>query len=678
MSDDRRTKAQLIEELGALRAELERARSAAFASDPAPVRSDEDADRYRTLIENVRAVVVESRDGIIRYVSPSSTEVLGHAPDELVGKRPRDLIDLSANPDEIEQIRRATIATGTAEGMIRARHKDGRWLWLETAIRRFKTESGECTAILWRDATDRVSAQEALARNEERYRLLFEIAGYIVAEVDDDGRLLYVSPNFEQVMGFPPEQVIGTNFVLRMHPDDAEVRAESFLRNVAVDQPTLIAPHRVLSADGSERWMEGVAVCYERTGHKRVRLAMTRDITERVAAEQRRQHFEERLHQAQRLEGLGVMAGGIAHDFNNLLTPILGDTSLALLDLPPKSPLRDRLQRVQRAAHRAAALTNQMLSYAGEDSLQVEVLNLSRLVREIAALLETAAARHATLVYELASNLPSIEADSARVSQVIMNLITNASEALEEHGGRVALRTGHALLARGDLDALILGNNLAAGTYAYFEVEDSGCGMSPETQARIFDPFFTTKLTGRGLGLAAVLGIVRAHAGAVDLESAAGRGTRFRIYFPAAARLLATPRPGPPDPDTDWTRRATVLVVDDEDDVRTLACDVLERAGLTVLTANDGQEAIELFRKRRDEIRVVLLDRTMPGLSGDEAFSRLREIDPGARIVLMSGFSEQRAARAVADQRIDGFLQKPFLPARLLQAVRDALERPPA
>jgi PAS domain S-box-containing protein len=673
VSDAKKSKAELIRELAALRAQLEQARAGAGATGAI----GDDADRYRMLIENLRAIVVETRQGVIRYVSPSVSEVLGVGPESLIGRRPSESVDQDFDPVAFEQMRRRATATGAAEGLLRVRHAQGRWIWLDTAVRRFSAPDGDRRVILMRDATSRVLAQQALEQNEQRYRLLFEIAGYIVSEIDADGRILYLSPNYEQVMGIPREQVLGTNFVFRMHPDDAVSRVDGFLQQLERDEPMAIVPHRVLRSDGTVRWMEGVAISYEREGQKRVRLAMVRDVTERIEAEERRKQFEERLHQAQRLEGLGVMAGGIAHDFNNLLTPILGDTSLALLDLPPKSPLRERLQRVQRAAHRAAALTNQMLSYAGEDSLQVEILNLSRLVKEIASLLETAAARHATLVYDLASNLPAVEADSARLSQVIMNLITNASEALEERGGRIALRTGAALLSREELDGFILGNAIAPGNYVYLEVEDSGVGMDAETQSRIFDPFFTTKLTGRGLGLAAVLGIVRAHAGAIDLASEAGRGTRFRVYFPAAARLAASTRRGAPDAAAAETPRATVLVVDDEADVRALASDVLERAGLTVLTASDGHEAIQVFAKRRGEIRVVLLDRTMPGLTGDEAFGKIRALDPGVRIVLMSGFSEQRAARAFGDQKIDGFLQKPFLPAKLLSVVRAALERSP-
>jgi nitrogen-specific signal transduction histidine kinase/CheY-like chemotaxis protein len=402
---------------------------------------------------------------------------------------------------------------------------------------------------------------------------------------------------------------------------------------------------------------------------------MAWDITDRVEAEQSRREIEERMQQAQKLEGLGVMAGGIAHDFNNLLTPILGDTSLALLDLPPDSPVRARLQKVQKAAHRAAALTHQMLTYAGEESLHVEVLNLSRLVQEMAQLLETAASREAILVYDLASALPPIEGDAARVSQIVMNLITNASEALEGEG-RITLRTGVAELDAADLGRMVLGSELAAGRYAFVEVADTGCGMDPEIRARIFDPFFTTKFTGRGLGLAAVIGIVRAHQGAVELESEPGRGTRFRVYFPAANRILAQ-REAPARAAEPWQAGGTLLVVDDEEGVRELARDTLERAGFRVLCAKDGREALEIFEKNADEIRLVLLDRTMPTTSGEETFEGIRALRPGARVILVSGYSRERASERFRGKGLDGFLEKPFLPATLLERVREVLERKP-
>jgi signal transduction histidine kinase/CheY-like chemotaxis protein len=466
---------------------------------------------------------------------------------------------------------------------------------------------------------------------------------------------------------------VGLNFIPYVHPEDVEQVTAMFLETVETGKPTLARHYRIRHKERGWRWADSVALRYERADGTPIFLGMAWDITDRVEAAQRRREIEERMQQAQKLEGLGVMAGGIAHDFNNLLTPILGDTSLALLDLPPESPVRARLLKVQRAAHRAAALTHQMLAYAGEESLHIEVLNLSRLVQEIAQLLETAASREAILVYDLAAALPPVEGDAARISQIVMNLITNASEALDGEG-RITLRTGVEELGAPELGRMILGADLAPGRYAYLEVADTGCGMDAETRARIFDPFFTTKFTGRGLGLAAVLGIVRAHQGAVDLESEPGRGTRFRVWFPAANRVVERREPPPRAPEP-WRASGTLLVVDDEEGVRELARDALERAGFRVLCARDGREALELFERHADEIRLVLLDRTMPTTGGEETFEGIRALRPQARVILVSGYSRERASERFRGKGLDGFLEKPFLPATLLERVREVLER---
>jgi nitrogen-specific signal transduction histidine kinase/CheY-like chemotaxis protein len=394
-----------------------------------------------------------------------------------------------------------------------------------------------------------------------------------------------------------------------------------------------------------------------------------------VEAERERRDLEARMHQAQKLEGLGVMAGGIAHDFNNLLTPILGDTSLALLDLPADSPLRTRLQRVQAAAHRAATLTNQMLSYAGEESLHVEALNLSTLVEEIGQLLETAASREAVLVYQLQRDLPLIEGDPARLSQVVMNLITNAAEALGDDEGRIIIRTGKVDLAPDDCKIRVIGSELPPGAYVFFEVIDTGCGMDDDTLARIFDPFFTTKFTGRGLGLAAVLGIVRAHRGAIELKSQPQKGTTFRIFLPSTNRRF-TRQPTLATDVENWHGEGTILIVDDEEGVRDMCADTLSRAGFTVICGTDGREGIELFERHVDEIRAVLLDRTMPNTSGDEVFDEIRRIRPHSRIILTSGYSEKRAAQQFVGKGLNSFLQKPFLPPVLLQTLKQVLEAP--
>jgi signal transduction histidine kinase/CheY-like chemotaxis protein len=419
--------------------------------------------------------------------------------------------------------------------------------------------------------------------------------------------------------------------------------------------------------------VEGVGVPYRRADGELRILCVTRDITERYVAEEQRRKLDEHMRHAQKLEGLGVMAGGIAHDFNNLLTPILGNASLALLDLPVSSPVRMRLEKIRKAALRAAALTNQMLAYAGAEPVAVAPLDLSRVVSEMAQLLESTISGQTTVVYSLQKDLPLIEADDSQLSQVVMNLLTNAVEAVGEGEGRIEIATGTTRIDAASGVETVFGEELPEGTYVYLQVSDTGCGMDPDTRSRIFDPFFTTKFTGRGLGLAAVLGAVRGHRGAIEIESVPGQGTRFRVLFPRASTLreeaVAEAGGG-----SEWLGSGMILVVDDDGGVRELAQESLERVGLSVLCANTGREGIEIFARHRDEIRAVFLDRTMPDISGEEAFDEIRRIRSDARVVLVSGYSEEQAAQHFAGTELVGFLQKPFLPEMLVKKVRQALE----
>jgi nitrogen-specific signal transduction histidine kinase/CheY-like chemotaxis protein len=402
-------------------------------------------------------------------------------------------------------------------------------------------------------------------------------------------------------------------------------------------------------------------------------LEVSRDITREVQREEERLEFARQMQEAQRLESLGVMAGGITHDFNNLLTPILGGAELALLDLSNDSPIRPRIEQIRRAAQRAAALTKQLLAYSGQGPVLVEPLSASRFVEEMGQLLEGTVSGKAALIYDLADDLPPVEADIAQLSQVVMNLITNAAEAVREGAGRITLRTGIVEAEKVERRYVVGNSESMAGSYVFFEVVDDGCGMEVETQAKIFDPFFTTKFTGRGLGLAAVLGIVRSHDGFIEIDSEVGRGTRFRVLFPAAERAAVVVGTWV-SPIEDWRSSGTVLVVDDDDGVRELLDALLCRVGLNVLLARDGREGVDLFRRHSDEIRAVVLDRTMPDIGGEDAFDEIRLIRPDVPIMLISGYSEERAAWHFIDKGLDAFLHKPFEPRALLERVRRIIE----
>ncbi len=376
---------------------------------------------------------------------------------------------------------------------------------------------------------------------------------------------------------------------------------------------------------------------------------------------------EARARHVQKLESIGVLAGGIAHDFNNLLHVVLGNADLARLHLAADSMAREHLDEVVRATQRAADLAQQLLAYSGRGAVETRQLDLSCEVRELATLLRTALTKQGTLVWELAVDLPAITADPTQIRQVVMNLITNASDSLGEGAGTIALRTG--TVADGD-------EVPGPGQFVYLEVVDNGCGMDTGTLQRIFDPFFSTKFTGRGLGLSAVMGIVESHGGHIRIRTAPAEGTTFRVLFPATAGDANTPPRRISG--ADWRGHGTVLVIEDEDEVREVVGRMLERLGFHVIAAQDGVAALERLDQDDGSVAAVLLDLSMPRMGGYEVLQRIRGRKPELPVILMSGYTEQEVASKVLDARsgVVGFLQKPFLPEDLTSVLRHV--SPPA
>ncbi len=400
------------------------------------------------------------------------------------------------------------------------------------------------------------------------------------------------------------------------------------------------------------------------------------DIAERErAAEQRRQMEAQMLH-VQKLESLGVLAGGIAHDFNNLLMAILGNADLALMDIQPDSPIRESVSEIKRAALQASELARQMLAYSGKGRFVVEPINVSKLIEQMGQILRMSISKKAVLKFDLAKSLPTIEADASQIHQVIMNLVTNASEALADESGTITITTLDLHVDEDGLQTPYPGENLTPGQYVMLEVADTGCGMDAETQAKIFDPFFSTKFTGRGLGLAAVLGIIRGHNGTIKIDSDTGKGTTMQVLLPA---VEAAPKPAVPDEavksQTNWHGSGTVLVADDEETVRTTAKTMLERLGMDVILVTNGAETIEIFTERSGEIDCVLLDLTMPYMDGEEVFGELRRIRDDIPVIMSSGYNEQDVTQRFVGRDIAGFIQKPYVLATLAQALQQALEK---
>jgi PAS domain S-box-containing protein len=470
----------------------------------------------------------------------------------------------------------------------------------------------------------------------------------------------------ERLYGYAATEMIGRPMTLLLPPDRPDEEAiilESLRRGVRLEHFETVR----LRKDGKTIDVSlTVSPIYDKAGNVRGASHIARDISERRQAEVQRLH-------AQKLESLGVLAGGVAHDFNNLLTGILGNASLAADAMPASNPNRRVLEECITAAERAAQLTRQLLAYAGKGRFVTEAVNLSVLVREISALVQTSIPRKVQVRLELADDLPLIEADTGQLQQVIMNLVINGAEAIGDHVGLVVCATGAQVVDEAYRRTLgVEAPGLAFGTYVTLEVHDSGCGMDEATMSRIFDPFFTTKFTGRGLGLAAVLGIVRGHKGALKVYSAPGKGSTFKLLFPALDRAAAIPLQA--DLCRDLHGAGTVLIVDDESAVRSTARNTLERYGYRVLEAADGREALDIFKHNADQISLVLLDLTMPYMSGEEVLRELKLISPSVQVLLSSGFNEVDAVRRFTGKGLAGFLQKPYTSIGLAESVKKVLQ----
>ncbi len=518
-------------------------------------------------------------------------------------------------------------------------------------------------------AFERLRAERALRESETKYRTLFNHAADPIFIFDQaTRRFLDCNQTAVDRYGYTLAELRRMT-PHDLHPSDELEKVE---RNIG-DREDL-SSHRYVhvTRDGRRLDVEISTVEIQYKGRD-AWLSVVRDITERRRADEERRDLEAQVQHAQKLESLGVLAGGIAHDFNNLLVGILGYSNLALSELPDDSPVRPRLAQVVGSAQRAADLAKQLLAYSGKGKFVVEKADVSKVVEEVSDLLELSISKKAELKYAFHDQPLYVEADRSQLHQVIMNLIINASDALGDDPGTIEVRTGAVAVERGDLAGFVGSDDLAEGEHVFMEIADTGSGMDAETQARIFDPFFTTKFTGRGLGLAAVLGIIRSHRGAIRVESELERGTTVRFVLPRVAAPEAEDFEPPPDSGSIRLPRHLVLVVDDEPTVRAFASTVLTGAGIEVVQASDGAEAVEIFRRRAGSITLVLLDMTMPIMSGEETLRELRRIRPDVKALLSSGYSEQDATSQLAGEDGVRFLQKPYMPQDLLEKVREAL-----
>jgi len=630
--------------------------------------------KFRQMVEySPLPIAITTEAAMIEYVNPKFIETFGYILEEVA--QLADWFRL-AHPDAA--YRQNVIERWQAFlEMAASENRPGEGLEVEItcqdgSVRTFEiygTPMGDRTLALFNDLTERKLAEKALQEANETLRTLIQSAPVAIIAFGINGEVKLWNPAADRMFGWSEKEVFGqllpcvTEGTLEEHGALRErvVRGESF---TGVEVLCRRRDGSVIDVSIS------AAPLHDAQGKVTGVMSINLDISERKRAEEERGKLEAQMREVQKLETLGVLAGGIAHDFNNLLMAILGNADLALARLSPTAQARHNVEEIARASHRAADLCRQMLAYSGKGRFVVGRYDLSEIVREMAPMLEASVSKKANLRYSFVEDLPAVEADANQMRQVIMNLISNASEALGDMMGIISISSSVVECDRAYLAGSFLDDKLPEGRYVYLEVSDTGCGMDAQTMSKIFDPFFTTKFVGRGLGLAAVLGIVRGHKGAIKVYSEPGKGTTFKILLPAIdwapeerAQIEEESDPAP--------RRGCVLLVDDDPDVRFVGSEMLDLLGFQVLTAVDGPEGLDVFRAHGGEINCVILDLTMPKMGGEEAFRELRRLRSDVCVILSSGYNEQDVTQLFVGKGLAGFIQKPYTAAKL----RDTLNR---
>ncbi len=542
-------------------------------------------------------------------------------------------------------------------------------------VRAYRPRPGQVAIQLY-DVTAQKHAEQQSLERDARLDGLVASAMDAIVSLDDQQRIVLFNPAAEKMFRCKAEEALGSDFSQFIAPQHRAQHREQILEfaqsGLSSRRIGVVGELNGRRAGGEEFPLEAsISQCLVQK--RQLLTLILRDSSERRKAEDERLKFLSQIQQTQKLESLGVLAGGIAHDFNNLLMAVLGHADLALDALPVSSEARDDLAEIRRAAQRATELCKQMLAYSGKGRFVIQAVEMQKVVEEMLHMLRVSISKNAILKLNFSPNLPSVDADASQLRQVVMNLVVNASEAISERSGVITISTGAMDCDRQYLSESWLDEQLPEGMYVFIEVADTGGGMDAETRSRIFDPFFTTKFTGRGLGLAAVLGIVRGHRGAIKVYSELGRGTTFKVLFPVSHRAEVREQGSPVR--GIYEGKGTVLLVDDDESVRAVGRKMLERIGFTVVTASDGSEAIARFRERADDIICAIVDLTMPHVDGAETFRELRRMRPGVRVILSSGYNEQDVTQRFVGKGLAGFIQKPYQLSTLVAVLKEVLEK---
>jgi len=640
----------------------------------------ESEERYRALVESAPdAIFAVDGEGTVLAVNPAAARLLGLSREAAVGGSLRDLFPSEEAERRIGIMRHIYGTKRQVTATYQEPYPGVGLRWFNAILSPVFDAQGEVRCVLGvaRDITEQVEAEEALRRSERRYALATAAGKVAVWDWDVRTREVHDVAGLMGMLGYGPDELdqLPADWEELRHPDDraAAGAATRPVHEGAADE--FAFEQRLLHRDGSYRWVFTRGEAFRDECGRVVRMVGTNtDITEQKRAQDERQEIAARLQQAERLESLGVLAGGVAHDFSNLLTGLLGNLSLARRRLPQASPAHPYLQRVESAASQAAELAENMLAYSGRGLMQCAPLPMSELLLEALDFAAVSLPEGVELEVRVPAGLPPVLGEAAQLRGVVLNLIGNAAEAVGPAGGAIAVEATVVEADRARLARTYVDDSLPEGPYLSVVVSDPGPGMDAETLGRVFDPFFTTKPNGRGLGLAYALGVVRAHRGAIEVRSAPGEGSVFEVLLPVAFEPAEGNLARAPASEAACTiGGGTVLLAEDEALVRAAAVGALEEAGLTVLPASNGRQALELFKERAAEIDAVLLDLAMPEADGLAVLREVRRLRPDVPVIIASAYNGDAAAARLQETGPARFLRKPYRSEELVAHVREVM-----
>ncbi|MDX2176806.1 MAG: PAS domain S-box protein [Candidatus Sumerlaeia bacterium] len=636
---------------------------------------------YRTVFTHHRDPVfllcAEPEDeGRIVAANHAAGAMRGTSADELVGRMIGELDDESDRhlvSERFEALRR----TGFGRFDVTHRLPDGSLRHFDAGATVILIGGKRYTLAVNRDITERRRTELALRESEARFRALADSAPVFIWLVDAEGAATYFNQRWIAFTGVPLEEQLGEGWSSVIHPDDHD-EAQRVLMDAVRDRVPFTLRYRLwCAAAGAHRWIEESAVPrFSDSGEFLGVVGSAQDIHAQLEAERARQALEERTQQAQRLESLGVLAGGVAHDFNNLLAAILGNTELLEFELARAGMARSELLgEVVKATERARDLCSQLLAYAGRTTASRRRVDLAAMVRSMGALLGMSTGRRVPLEYDIAAGLPEVEGDPAQLQQIVLNLAVNASEACPPEGGVVRIAVRRRVVEAPGPPQVWPAKGLDPGEHVELEVTDNGCGMDAETLARVFDPFFTTKVTGRGLGLATVLGAVRGHGGGIAAESAPGAGTRFTVSLRAVEHSASAAEQAPAPSDS-WRGEGAALVVDDEPPILATQVRLLESLGFSARGVTDGADALGILDDAPELYSLVVLDLSMPRMSGEQVYLSLRHLGIDTPVLIATGVPAPDLMRKYQGDRHLAWIEKPFLRRELGEKLRRLLGQP--